>query len=290
MRILSTASTATLLLALVAAPAALVAQAPVTASELSRLEATADEIARSVTRLRQTDATLASDVERSLAELRDEISYLRVKLRRQETVTRNEYSTLRDRLDSLRVRAGDQRVTAQPVPGDTARRGGGIVPVGTEFDVRLQSSLNSGTAKVEQRFEATTVLPYTAGGIEVVPAGSLVRGFVSSVQPAGRIDRRGSLTLSFDEVRIESTSYRLRASVTEALDSKVGEDAARIGTGAVVGAILGGLLGGGKGALLGVLVGGGGTIAATEGTDVNLPAGTILRLRLDQALEVAAPK
>jgi hypothetical protein len=34
-------------------------------------------------------------------------------------------------------------------------------------------------------------------------------------------------------------------------------------------------------------VGGGGTIAATEGADVDLPAGTILRIRLDQALEIA---
>jgi hypothetical protein len=57
-----------------------------------------------------------------------------------------------------------------------------------------------------------------------------------------------------------------------------------------VGAIIGGLLGGGKGALLGVLVGGGGTIAATEGADVHLPTGTVLRIRLDQALEVAVPR
>jgi hypothetical protein len=69
----------------------------------------------------------------------------------------------------------------------------------------------------------------------------------------------------------------------------VGEDATRIGAGAAVGAILGGLLGGGRGALLGVLVGGGGTIAATDGSDVELPVGTILRVRLDQALSLAAP-
>jgi outer membrane lipoprotein SlyB len=74
--------------------------------------------------------------------------------------------------------------------------------------------------------------------------------------------------------------------VTEALDPKVHQDATRIGAGAVVGAIIGGLLGGGKGALLGVLVGGGGTIAATEGSDVDLPVGTVLRIRLDQPLEI----
>ena len=46
------------------------------------------------------------------------------------------------------------------------------------------------------------------------------------------------------------------------------------------------LLGGGKGLLLGVLVGGGGTIAATDGSDVNLPPGTVLRIRIDAPLEV----
>jgi hypothetical protein len=160
--------------------------------------------------------------------------------------------------------------------------------VGAEFDVRLQTPLSSSTATVEQRFEATTIVDYAGeGGRVLVPAGSLVRGFVSSVRPAGRLDRRGSLTLSFDEIRIGLRSYRLRASVTRALDSKMSEDAQRIGAGAVVGAIVGGIIGGSKGALVGVLVGAGGTIAATEGADVDLPVGTILRLRVDQPVELA---
>ena len=33
-----------------------------------------------------------------------------------------------------------------------------------------------------------------------------------------------------------------------------------------------------------ILIGGGGTIAATEGTDVQLPPGTVLRVRLDSPL------
>ena len=106
-----------------------------------------------------------------------------------------------------------------------------------------------------------------------MPAGSIVRGFVSSVRAAGKIDRRGSLTLSFDELRIAERWYRLRASVLQTLDGKISQDMTRIGAGAVVGGIIGGIIGGGKGALLGVLVGGGGTMAATEGADVTLPAG-----------------
>lgn len=267
-------------------------QAPVTAADIGRLETTAGEIGRQVETLRQTDPTLAGDVSARLAELTDEVTYLRVKLRREGAVTRDEYASLRDRLDTLLVRADDGRPaspTAGPAAGDGAPVSVVTVPVGTEFDVRLQTALHSGTAKVEQRFEATTLLDYTVDGAVVVPAGSVVRGFVSSVRPAGRIDRRGSLTLSFDELRLGNQSYRLRAVVTQAMDAKVNEDVARIGAGAAVGAILGGIFGGGRGALLGVLIGGGGTIAAVDGTDVDLPAGTVLRVRLDQAVDLARP-
>jgi len=276
-------SLAGLLALLLALPAAVLAQAPVTAADLSRLEASASEVERLAASLRASDATLAGEVDRSLANLRDEIAYLRVKLRREEAVTREEYASLRDRIETLRVRAGGQTAPAPaPMPPGTAM----TVAVGAQIDVRLQTALSSATAEVEQRFEATTVVDYVERGTVVIPAGSIARGFVSSVQGAGRVERRGSLTLSFDEIRIGNRSQRLRASVVEALDGEVAGDVTRAGAGAVVGGIIGGLLGGGKGALLGVLVGGGGTLAATTGSNVDLPVGTILRIRLDEPLEI----
>jgi hypothetical protein len=261
-------------------------QAAVTAADLTRLETTASGIQTQAETLRRTDPTLAADVEKSLQDLSDEITYLKVKLRREGSVTRDEYSSLRDRLETLRVRAEGQKVSAQPVLTD---ENGTVVPVGTEFDVRLQGPISSATAKVEQRFEATTLLDYSQGGRVLIPAGSVVRGFVSSVQAAGKLDRRGSLTLSFDELRVNDRSVRLRASVTKALESNASADNTRVGAGAAVGAIIGAVLGGVKGALLGVVVGGGGTMAATEGADVDLPAGTVLRIRLDQPLEGLTP-
>ena len=268
------------------------AQAAVTAADLSRLEVSTDEIGRLTSDLRRSDATLAKDVEQSLVDLRDEITSLKVKLRREGTVSRQEYASLRDRLETLRTRAEGAKVSAKPAAGDPQKLQGKIrvVPVGTELDVRLQTALSSATAKIEQRFETTTLVDYVMAGEVVVPAGSSARGFVSSVRSAGRIDRKGSLTLSFDEMRIENRSYRMRTLVLQTLDPKVGQDAARIGAGAVVGGILGGIFGGGKGALIGVLVGGGGTIASTSGSDVELPAGTVLRIRLDEPLEIATIK
>jgi len=267
-----------------ASPVRAQSQATVTSAELSQLESTVADIRARVSTLRSSDPTLAADVDRSLADLNDEVTYLRVKMRREGSVTREEFTSVRDRLETLRVRARGPSPITPSVSSDPNIV---IVPVGAQLDVRLQGQLNSGTATVEQRFEATTLVDYSEGTRVVIPAGSLVRGFVSSVRAAGRIDRRGSLTLSFDELRIGNRTYRLRAAVTEAIDGKIGDDMKRVGAASVVGAIIGGIIGGTRGALVGILVGGGGTIAATEGSDVDLPTGTILRIRIDQPLEIA---
>ena len=262
------------------------AQAPVSTQDISRLEAAAYQVEALTKQLAKTDLRLAETVTESLGEVRDEIAYLRVKLRREGQVSRDEYAALRDRIETLRVRAQGQKVSAQPdlVTDDPLMAV--TVPVGTELEVRLATPLNSGKATIEQRFEATLMEDFVMNRRVAIPAGAVARGFVSSVKAAGRIDRRGSLTLSFDELRIDNRSSRLRASVIQALEGKASNDVARAGAGAVIGGIVGGLLGGGKGALLGVLVGGGGTLAATDGSDVDLPAGTILRIRIDQPLEI----
>jgi hypothetical protein len=270
------------LILVVGVAAVLRAQAPVTSADLTKLETTADDIAKKADGLKTSDPTLAAGITKKVADLRDEITYLKVKMRRGETVSRDEYTLLRDKLETLRITAQPERVMAQPVLEPIAV----VVPVGTEMDVRLQTPLNSGTAKVEQRFEATTILDLKIGNVLPIPAGTVVRGFVSSVSPAGKLDRRGNMTLSFDEILLGKSPTRFRASIEQAIDGKMGQDITRIGAGATIGAIVGGIIGGGKGALVGVLVGSGGTMAATEGTDVSLPVGTILRIRVDEPLTV----
>jgi hypothetical protein len=114
-----------------------------------------------------------------------------------------------------------------------------------------------------------------------------MRGIVSSVDRASRTDRKGSLTVSFDQVTVRGRSYPMRGTVTQAIESEgIRGEVGRIGAGSAVGAIIGGIIGGVRGALLGVLIGGGGTMVATEGKDVTLPPGTILRVRLDSPPEI----
>jgi hypothetical protein len=147
--------------------------------------------------------------------------------------------------------------------------------------------LSSATAQPEQRFEATTLVDLTQDGRLIVPAGSTLRGVVSSVDKADRIDRSGSLTLSFDRLTVNGRGYAIRAMATQVFESGgIRDEGVKAGAGAGVGAVIGGIVGGVKGAILGAVIGAGGTIAATEGKDVELPAGSIIRVRLDSPVDV----
>jgi hypothetical protein len=262
------------------------AQSAPTAADIQRLQDSVYDAGSDVARLRDRDARLADSLQQDLDELRDEVVYLKVKLRKESNVSRTEYTDVRDRIERLRSQArGEPARASRPAASET-RVSATEIPVGTEFDVRLQTRLNSGTALVEDRFDATTIVPFEKNGRVLVPAGSVMRGVVNSVTPAGRgLERKGSMTLIFDRFSISGRTYSIRATVVEALQGQ--QDTGKIAAGAGVGAIIGGILGGFRGALAGILIGGGGTVAATEGNDVDLAPGTVLRVRLDAAFDVA---
>ena len=274
--------------ALLISPVPALAQAQLTAADIERLQDSTFDATTDLGRLRQRDARLAESLERELDDLRDEVIYLKVKMRK-TGATRAEYSDLRDRIDQLR-----SQMRGDAVPASSSTRPAVIderispteIPVGTEFDVRLQSRLNSGTARVEDRFDATTIVAYERNGRMLVPSGSVMRGVVNSVTPASRgLNRKGELTLVFDRFTIDGRTYSVRATVMQALQGE--GDTGRVAAGAGVGAIIGAILGGTRGALTGILIGGGGTVAATEGNEVDLAPGTVLRVRLDAPLDVA---
>jgi hypothetical protein len=163
------------------------------------------------------------------------------------------------------------------------------VDVGTELDMRLQTPLSSKTSKVEDPFEATTLIDLTKDGVTLIPAGSLIKGIVSGVEDAGRLDRKGRLSLKFDQIKVNSRTYPLRATVTKTIESEgVEGEIGKIGAGAGLGGLIGGIIGGAKGAITGILIGAGGVIAATEGEDVDLPVASVVRIRIDSPLDLGS--
>jgi hypothetical protein len=231
-----------------------------------------------------------------LSDIRDDLGYLRVKQRRGDAVTRTERQRLSDRLDRFMTRVGSGRTSSSTgvYRGDRSgtrndrigsSQGRLEIPVGSEIDVRLVTALTSDTAQVEDRVEATTMIDLYRDNDLLVPAGSRMTGWVTSVNRASRTDRKGSLTVEFNRLQVNGRTYDTRAIVTQALESSgIKGEAGRIGAGSAVGAIIGGILGGVKGAVAGILIGGGGVMVATEGKDVHLPEGTVLRVRFDSAV------
>jgi hypothetical protein len=310
---------AALFTAALAAPAAAQQQnySAVSPADIQRLQDNVYQAAMDIQQLRGRDATRATQLQSQLDDLREEVIYLKVKLRKDGTLGRSEYSSVRDRIEDVRSQSrGETNNTASTSTGTTlgrsaagtgsttgtqssssarstssttttARAGDVEIPAGTEIDVRLTNVLNSGTAQVEDRFEGTTLVDLNISGRTVIPAGSVMRGVVTAVEPATRTNRTAKMTVSFDQVTVNGRAYPVRGTVTQAIEGEgIKGETGRIATGAGVGAILGGILGGFKGALAGILIGGGGTIAATEGKEVELPQGSVLRVRLDSPVKI----
>jgi hypothetical protein len=262
------------------------------AAEIERLRDTAYLVERDL-----RDAPRAEQLRLRLEELQEEIVYLKVRQRKAGDVQRRVYADLRDRLEDLRAEARPAATTSKmQVAPRAAVQAAPVqsfleVPVGTEIDVRLTDSLDSGKAMVEDRFEATTLADVLVGGRVAIPAGSVVRGVVTAVDPATRTNRTARMTVSFDQVTVNGQAHPIRGTVTEAIQgSGMKGEVGRVGAGTGAGAIIGGLLGGVKGALIGGAIGGTGTLAATEGKEVRLAQGTVLRVRLDSPVQMSASR
>jgi hypothetical protein len=281
----------------------------VSQADIQRLQDSATQAANELQQLRTRDAARATQLQTQLDDVREEVIYLKVKLRKEGSLQRSEYAGVRDRLDDLRSQAtatgsnASTNTTTTPASGNRAAApatapaaarastqtaaGGVEVPSGTEMDVRLTNNLNSGTTQVEDRFEGTTLVDLNINGRTVIPAGAVMRGVVSSVEPATRTNRTAKMTVSFDQVTVNGRAYPIRGTVTQAIQGEgIKGETGRIATCAGAGAILGGILGGVKGAVLGAVIGGGGITAATEGKEIDLPQGTVLRVRLDSPVSI----
>src|SRR5687768_3311423 len=138
----------------------------VTQADIQRLQDNVFLAERDITQMPSRDSARVSQMRADLDELRDEVIYLKVKLRKEGSLSRAEFADVRDRIEDVRSRArGDAgRLSSAPAPAPapapatrapapeparTQAGSGTEVPTGTEIDVRLQNSLNSGTAQVE---------------------------------------------------------------------------------------------------------------------------------------------
>lgn len=185
-----------------------------------------------------------------------------------------------------------------------------VVPEGTRIQVRLESTLNSKTNRQGDRFTVKVVESVQVRGKEVIPVGTTVEGRVAEVRRAGRIKGRSEVHLSYERLILPNgVSDTIIASQAELDDTQkeemdrregtiLGEStrkrrAAEIGAGAAIGAGIGAIAGGRKGAAIGA--GAGGLIGLVDvlkrgGKEIEIPAGTLMVIRLDRPLTIISTR
>ena len=167
------------------------------------------------------------------------------------------------------------------------------MPQGTAIPLELETPLSSETTQVEAPVRARVRQAVIVDGIVAIPTGATLSGVVTQVERAGRVQGRAQLAFVFNRLEADNVREDVNTvSVAYVAESTKGEDAAKIGVGAVGGAIVGGILGGGSGAAKGAVIGGAagtGVVLATRGEEVTLGKGTVLAASLASPLTVRVP-
>ena len=154
----------------------------------------------------------------------------------------------------------------------------------------MTSTISSGSAEVEAPVSAKLRNSITVDGETAIPAGAVLRGNVTDVERSGRVSGRAHVSFAFNEASIRGERENLKTNpLTFEAEATKGEDATKVGAGAVGGAILGGILGGKKGAAKGAIAGGAagtGVVLATRGKEVTVNEGTDVTATLAQPVTV----
>jgi len=192
-----------------------------------------------------------------------------------------------------------RRPAPPPAPPAAAARATWRLTEGARFDVAATDTITSKTAKVGDPFTARVVEDVrNAAGQVVIPAGSVVNGSITDVKPAPNPRTAGTLTLTVSSVTVRGNTYPIEAAIDSVETTHKGRgvttgDAAKVGAGAVAGAVLGRVIGGNKkGTIIGGVVGGiagAGAAASSKDSDIVLPAGAHIIVRLTKELAVSAP-
>ena len=179
------------------------------------------------------------------------------------------------------------------------------VPANNVIRVRMDTELNSRTARIGDRFSASVTEPVYGGesGVTVVPVGSKVWGRVTSVRPAGR-RTPGNIAVSFYQVQTPNgVRHVINGSLTSLQTDQVNadnegtvkgrsnqkRDAVFIGGGAATGALIGAIAGGGKGAAIGAILGGGlgtGARVYEKEQEADVKSGTEFGVILNRAVSL----
>lgn len=181
---------------------------------------------------------------------------------------------------------------AQPLPPQPAPRYDEVTVVADSvLGIRLDSTISTETARIEDRVNARLSRDVLVDGRVAIPAGARLEGVVTAVERGGKFKERPRLGVSFNTlVLADGTRMAIQTdTIFRDGDSPVAQANTKVGGSAVVGAILGAMIGGKKGALVGGTAGAAGgaaAVAAGDRAEAVLTSGTQLTARLSAPITV----
>jgi hypothetical protein len=170
-----------------------------------------------------------------------------------------------------------------------------VVPASSVVGLKVETSLSSETARVEDRVEARVTREVLADGRVAIPAGARVLGDVILVERGGKMKTKARLGVRFHTLVLangNSVPFRTDAIFREG-SSPGSESARKIGGAAIGGAVLGAIIGGAKGAAIGGATGagaGGAVVMAGDRNPATLPFGTVVTVRLTSPVSIDVEK
>ena len=257
--------------------------------------------------LAEREAELAAaesrlEEERALEAERRRLAAREAEIEDRERELKRQLSAERERV--ARIAAEDQAARNEPSPLETLPIEEAVLEPeidevwveaslepGTVLEVELLDSLSSRHNRVGDTFTTRVARDlYTADGVLAVPAGSEILGRVVEVRPLRRVGGQASLGLELTHLVLSSgVTTEIRASFTE-LGRNKKSDKKKILAAAAAGAILGQILGDKSSSTrIGAAVGaaaGTAIVASAKGQNVEIPAGEIIALRLDEVVTV----
>jgi len=196
--------------------------------------------------------------------------------------------------------------TSPAAPQSTAARaikkvfGGGpeyrevTIPAGTVLPVDLETAVGSDISRVEEPVSGRLRRAITIGGAEVLPAGTVVTGHVTSARRPGKVKGRGLIAMRFTQLDTPGAGKTRisTATITRMAPATKEKDALKIIAPATAGAVIGRIAGGKGAAAKGAIIGGGagaGVVLATRGKEVRLGKGSDLAVKLTAPLTLRVP-
>lgn len=194
--------------------------------------------------------------------------------------------------------ASDNSVSTSPNPPVAATASTGAaaertvtLPAGTVLPITLETTVGSDISRVEQPVQGHLRRAVTYHGVEVLPAGTEVKGHVTAAARPGRVKGRGYVAMRFTEIDEPGSGveHMKTAQVSRLAPTTKQKDAVEILGPAAAGAVIGRVAGGKSAARTGALIGGAagtGYVLSTRGKDVRIGKGAPIAVKLTAPLIV----